>query len=686
MVIPFTVNVPEGVDTIGNYAFAYNSNVKEVVLSSTVRDLGRGFDSSTVEKVVLNEGLTTISSRAFRSTTALKEVVFSSTVTTIADNAFQKSGIKTITIPANVKTIGETAFGASLVETVIIEGNTDIEGYAFRGCTQLRTVYLNGYDVNFVKSTLNGRNSIWFCNGESNNPNTSNITFYVKNAEIESRVKNAMGAEANNTTVVCEQKTVTDGNGGCYYIDETTGNALVYDAKGLDAALNSDNIETIVLHADLSFTSSDTTANSGYGATGLSVKGNTLDGNGNSLGIDNWNTWDAAVHTTSGTIKNLTINKGMRGIFMGSADGNVYIDNVIIDGTIYTFNSDGGSKNYGVYISNSTLNGWTSHSDVHKEVVYTNCNFGEGNGYAFCRPYGPTVFENCVFEEGFKFDTSKTSAIIFKNCYYGDTLITAENAATLGFGEITFFYNGLNGITINGQKIVANADELATAVKEKGATNLYLLDGEYDVYGCENKTLTISGSKNAIIMVVGGAKGEANGQLDYGFDGSTVTFNGVTIKTNNQTYAGYARLKGIYNNCTFENTYCLNSDSEFNNCTFNISGDQYNIWTWGAPNTTFNSCTFNSDGKAVLLYGTANTKLTINNCVFNDKGGLTDLKAAIEIGNDYGKSYELIVNNTTVNGYEINDKGTNTGTTLWANKNSMGTDMLNVVIDGVDVY
>ena len=81
-----------------------------------------------------------------------------------------------------------------------------------------------------------------------------------------------------------------------------------------------------------------------------------------------------------------------------------------------------------------------------------------------------------------------------------------------------------------------------------------------------------------------------------------------------------------------------------------------------------------------------NTKLTLNGCTFNDNGGLTDLKAAVEIGNDYNTSYELIVNDTVVNGYEINDKGINTGTTLWANKNSMGKDKLNVVVDGVDVY
>lgn len=173
---------------------------------------------------------------------------------------------------------------------------------------------------------------------------------------------------------------------------------------------------------------------------------------------------------------------------------------------------------------------------------------------------------------------------------------------------------------------------------------------------------------------------------DYSLDGSTVTFENITITTDSHTYTGYARLNATYKNCTINGTYTLYGNSIFNNCIFNVAGDVYSIWTWGAPTATFNGCTFNSDGKALLLYGQANTNLTVNDCVFNDKGGLADLKAAIEIGNDYNKSYTLTVNNTVVNGYEINDKGINTGTTLWANKNSMSTDKLNVVIDGVDVY
>ena len=196
-----TLAVPEGATAIGNYAFAYNTNVKTVVLPSTVKDLGRGFDSSSVKKVVLNEGLQTISSRAFKSTTALEEVVISSTVKVIADNAFQKSAIKEIVIPANVETIGEAAFGSSKIEKVTIKGNTSIQGYAFRGCANLREVHLLGDDVTFIASTLNGRNSMWFCNGESNNPNTSNITFHVDNETVAARVKVAMGAEAANIPV-----------------------------------------------------------------------------------------------------------------------------------------------------------------------------------------------------------------------------------------------------------------------------------------------------------------------------------------------------------------------------------------------------------------------------------------------------------------------------------------------------
>lgn len=239
----------------------------------------------------------------------------------------------------------------------------------------------------------------------------------------------------------------------------------------------------------------------------------------------------------------------------------------------------------------------------------------------------------------------------------------------------------------NEQIVATSNDELAAADIANNAT-IYLTKGKYVIpAAAKNKTVTFIGTGNPEDVEVAVTKVGTGGEnCDFGLDGSTVTFEGITITTNSSTYIGYARCKGTYKNCVINGTYTLYGDSKFENCTFNVSGDVYNIWTWGAPNATFDGCIFNSDGKAMLLYGQANTNLTINNCTFNDNGGLDVKKAAIEIGDDYGSSYVLIVNNTVVNGFAINDTGYNTGTNLWANKNSMPQERLSVTINGKDVY
>ena len=269
--------------------------------------------------------------------------------------------------------------------------------------------------------------------------------------------------------------------------------------------------------------------------------------------------------------------------------------------------------------------------------------------------------------------------------YKGDAPTLTINGGTFEYDVLQWNVNDTYTVlyTASGIKSVSSSSELSSAIAD-GETTLVLSSGNYIIPdSAQGKTLTIVGSGDTVIATQDDGSYEG---CDYSLDGATVTFENVVINTDSTTYTGYARCKATFNNCTINGTYTLYDNSVFNNCTFNVSGDVYNIWTWGAPTATFNNCTFNSDGKAILLYGGVNTKLTVNDCTFNDKGGLTDKKAAIEIGNDYGTSYELIVNNTTVNGYEINDKGINTNTTLWGNKNSMGKDKLNVVVDGVDLY
>ena len=267
--------------------------------------------------------------------------------------------------------------------------------------------------------------------------------------------------------------------------------------------------------------------------------------------------------------------------------------------------------------------------------------------------------------------------------------IKVANAEMKAYLESRLSAHQKTFITVVAPEVVTTVDELKAAI-EAGAEKIMLVEGSYTIpSSAKGKTLHLVGIGNAkdIDITVSNENGSYEG-CNYNLSGSTVTFENISINTPSTSYIGYAGCKGTYKDCIINGFYCLYDNSNFENCTFNVSGDTYNIWTWSAPSATFTDCTFNSDGKSIMLYGGGETTLTVNGCVFNDNGGLVDeLKAAIEVGDDYGtSSFELIVNKTDVNGFAINNKGINTGTTLWGNKNSMPQKRLNVVVDGVDVY
>ena len=376
--------------------------------------------------------------------------------------------------------------------------------------------------------------------------------------------------------------------------------------------------------------------------------------------------------------------------------------NCVINGT-YTLYGDSKFDNCTFNVSGDVYNIWTWGAP---NATFDGCTFNS-DGKAMLL-YGAEntnlTINNCTFNDNGGLDVKK-AAIEIGDDYGSSYELIVNNTVVNGFAindegintGTTLWANKNSmpkdklSVTVDGVEnpIYANSqDELAKATIENNAT-IFLAAGKYTIpSSAKGKTLTIKGTGNPEDVEVAVTKvGTGYENVDYGLDGSTVTFEGITITTNSSTYIGYARCKGTYKNCVINGTYTLYGDSKFDNCTFNVSGDVYNIWTWGAPNATFDGCTFNSDGKAMLLYGAENTNLTINNCTFNDNEGLIDLKkAAIEIGDDYGSSYELTVNKTVVNGFAINDEGINTNTTLWANKNSMGTDKLSVTVDGVKVY
>ena len=201
--------------------------------------------------------------------------------------------------------------------------------------------------------------------------------------------------------------------------------------------------------------------------------------------------------------------------------------------------------------------------------------------------------------------------------------------------------------------------------------------------GTKSRDITFVGDGTQTVDVVRNAITAEGGELNYQ-RGSTFTFENLTIQAGKGDFDGVVCNELTYKNCTIKGKLTLYGKATFINCTFeNDMANQYSIWTWGGTDVTFEGCKFNTNGKAILLYGQATasnpTNLVVNNCTFNDRNSGAAGKAAIEIGNDCNATYTLTVNNTTVNGFA---NGQNTGSKLWANKNSMDATHLTVTIDG----
>ena len=396
-----TVTVPEGVTTIGGYAFAYNTNIDKIVLPETVTTLAdRAFRDTTASDVVLNEGLKNISYQAFRNASNVTTVEIPSTVTTISKEAFQNSGITSLTIPANVTTIEYGGLrDMKMLETVIIEGNVDIPVYAFRACTNLKTVIIKGDDVTFG----GGSRGMIFTNKE--NGDGSAITIFVSNETVKERLL------ANDTAAK---------DYGGYKIVVGTPSQTTDDVEIAETLANGG----YVIMGDDVATEADKTAPYGN-KYGLALNGGVLDGNGNKLDIDCYGD-DYGIMTTGGTIKNVVIEEGCRAVMIMYPTQDIILDNVKIggDGVLYPINTgEAGAAGIKLTVTNSTLAGWTSYSNI-ESASFTNVKFEQGTYYdniygRVLKPYVNTTLTDCSFISHMNLDLSSLTnghKITMKNC------------------------------------------------------------------------------------------------------------------------------------------------------------------------------------------------------------------------------------------------------------------------------
>lgn len=266
--------------------------------------------------------------------------------------------------------------------------------------------------------------------------------------------------------------------------------------------------------------------------------------------------------------------------------------------------------------------------------------------------------------------------------YAWSTSVSDTAVAKVKVGEVDVYYTSLEKALSE----TTGAVEI-TLVKGKIATVPAITDRMVTLVGEDKEASIIDMTKSGII-------GAQNANLELTIKNATVKFDD---KTN---YKGITHSKKVvYEGCIIEGKQFLYAESvEFKSCKLKNSND-YCLWTYGSANVLFDTCTFNTGGKAILIYNEETSKgftaaVTVNNCIFNDDDTLKEdngtddlLKAAIETGFNGGNTetsnkYTIVVNNATVNGFAVNTTGINTGSKLWANKNSMDAEHLTVIIDG----
>ena len=142
-----SITIPEGVVTIGDWAFNACYNLRRVVLPESLKNI----DSYAfrlcreLESINIPSGISFIGENAFEDCGKIKTLSIPYGVTSIDNFAFSNNtDLTQIIIPKSVKKIGWRAFEqcVNLKSVIIPEGVTSIGSWCFNGCSSLESIVI----------------------------------------------------------------------------------------------------------------------------------------------------------------------------------------------------------------------------------------------------------------------------------------------------------------------------------------------------------------------------------------------------------------------------------------------------------------------------------------------------------------------------------------------------------------
>ena len=141
----YTLEIKNGVTSVGDYAFNECGNLRTAVLADSVKSIGSSafFRCINLSILGLPERMNRIGEYAFMECESLKSVDIPKGIKKIEMSSFLWAGLKNVTIPDGVTEIGPSALANTRITSLRLPDTVQkIDAYAFSGCESLKVLTL----------------------------------------------------------------------------------------------------------------------------------------------------------------------------------------------------------------------------------------------------------------------------------------------------------------------------------------------------------------------------------------------------------------------------------------------------------------------------------------------------------------------------------------------------------------